>query len=288
MSTFSLAIRSMSRSELDLAIDWAAAEGWNPGLFDANPFYATDPEGFLIGTLGKQPVAVISAVKYGPFFGFIGLYIVNPTYRGQGYGWKMWQAAMERLAGRNIGLDGVIAQQNNYRHSGFIFHHRNIRYRKDANSISPLPISQEGLSLVPLTSIPAATVTTYGQDFFPAERTDFLRFWIGQPQTRALGALYNNHLVGYGVIRRCRDGYRIGPLYANEPELAATLLNALGSELVRDESIFLDIPETNRAAISLAESNGMSLVFETARMYRGNMPDIGLDRTYGITSFELG
>lgn len=111
---------------------------------------------------------------------------------------------------------------------------------------------------------------------------------LGNPRHGHLVPLYNYHLVRYGVIRRCRDGFRIGPLYANEPELTPTLLNALGSEVVRDGSIFLDIPETNRAAISLVESNGMSLVFETARMYRGNMPDIGLDQTYGITSFELG
>ena len=41
----------MSRQELDLAVDWAAAEGWNPGLHDANCFYAIDPNGFLIGLL---------------------------------------------------------------------------------------------------------------------------------------------------------------------------------------------------------------------------------------------
>jgi len=35
----------MSRQELDLAVDWAAAEGWNPGLHDANCFYAIDPTG---------------------------------------------------------------------------------------------------------------------------------------------------------------------------------------------------------------------------------------------------
>jgi hypothetical protein len=29
-------------------------------------------------------------------------------------------------------------------------------------------------------------------------------------------------------------------------------------------------------------------VFETARMYRGRVPDLSLARTYGITTFELG
>ncbi|MDP2934013.1 MAG: GNAT family N-acetyltransferase, partial [bacterium] len=46
LATNSLTIRPMVRTELDLAIEWAASEGWNPGLQDANCFYAADPEGF--------------------------------------------------------------------------------------------------------------------------------------------------------------------------------------------------------------------------------------------------
>ncbi len=36
-------VRRMTRSEVDLALDWAAAEGWNPGVHDAESFYAADP-----------------------------------------------------------------------------------------------------------------------------------------------------------------------------------------------------------------------------------------------------
>jgi hypothetical protein len=39
-------IRTMTRSELDLTVDWAAAEGWNPGLDDAECFFQTDSSGF--------------------------------------------------------------------------------------------------------------------------------------------------------------------------------------------------------------------------------------------------
>ena len=40
-------IRLMTRDELDTLVDWAACEGWNPGLDDAEVFWATDPEGFV-------------------------------------------------------------------------------------------------------------------------------------------------------------------------------------------------------------------------------------------------
>ncbi|MFD2271529.1 hypothetical protein ACFS07_11125 [Undibacterium arcticum] len=70
-------IRVMTRQEVDIAIDWAAAEGWNPGLYDANCFYAADPNGFLIGLLGDEPIATVSVVKYGDSFGFLGFFTLS-------------------------------------------------------------------------------------------------------------------------------------------------------------------------------------------------------------------
>lgn len=104
-------IQSMTSDDMNLVIAWATHEGWNPGLYDAIPFRAADPEGFLMGVLDGEPVAAISAVRYGSRFGFMGFYMVKPEFRGQGYGVAMWKAALSRLQGRVIGLDGVVAQQ---------------------------------------------------------------------------------------------------------------------------------------------------------------------------------
>jgi len=46
----------MNEDELNLALEWAAAEGWNPGLDDAKCFYAADPNGFFLGELAGEPV----------------------------------------------------------------------------------------------------------------------------------------------------------------------------------------------------------------------------------------
>ena len=122
-------IRIATRREVDIALDWAAEEGWNPGLHDADCYYSADPNGFLIGFLGDEPIATISAIKYGNSFGFIGFYIVKPAYRGKGYGIRIWNAALKHLEGRNIGLDGVVAQQEDYKRSGFQLAYRNLRYQ---------------------------------------------------------------------------------------------------------------------------------------------------------------
>jgi len=56
-------IHVLRRDNLALPLEWAASEGWNPGLQDADPFYAADPNGFLVGMLDKEPIATLSAVK---------------------------------------------------------------------------------------------------------------------------------------------------------------------------------------------------------------------------------
>jgi len=287
----------MHPTDLALAIDWAAQEGWNPGLTDAQSFRAADPEGFLIAELDGEPVAVISAVRYGASYGFIGLYIVKPEYRGQGHGWAIWQAAMQRLQGRNIGLDGVVAQQDNYRRSGFVLAHRNARYagvraRREADSSPDAAHSRAAtIQVVTLTGAATPELLAYDREFFPEPRDAFIESWLAQPGTVALAAVDradDNKLCGYGVLRPCRSGFKIGPLFADSPDAAELLFDALVEHVPVGESYFLDVMQTNPQAIELATSFGMQIVFETARMYTGAVPAISPERTYGITSFELG
>jgi GNAT superfamily N-acetyltransferase len=124
----SLRIRTMRPDEIAIAVDWAAAEGWNPGLADAACFATVDPEGFLIGELDGDPAAVVSCVNYDARFAFLGFYIVREDVRGRGYGLRIWNAAIAYAGARVIGLDGVVAQQENYKKSGFALAYANVRY----------------------------------------------------------------------------------------------------------------------------------------------------------------
>ncbi len=277
-------IRPLQREEIALAIDWAAAEGWNPGLDDAPAFYAADPEGFLVGLLDGQPIAVISAVRYGSNAGFIGFYIVRPDYRGQGYGWQIWQAAMSHLAGRSIGLDGVIAQQANYAKSGFVLAWRNIRQQGQAGGELP-----QDPALIPLAGLNIEEILAYDQAFFPAERQAFLQEWLSQPAASVFGLRgKDGELSGYGMCRPCRAGSKIGPLFADTAAGADLLFRALQASAPAGTPLFLDTPESNPDACALAARHGLSPVFETARMYAGSAPELPVARIYGITSFELG
>src|SRR5262249_49287885 len=149
--------------EVAIAIGLAAVEGWNPGADDAESFYAADPDGFLIGEIDGEVVGCVSAVSYERRFGFLGLYIVRSQFRGQGFGIQLWRAAMERLAGHNVGLDGVVAQQPNYVKSGFRLAWRNVRYQlgKQSAGSRQQAVEEADLQIVPASEVAFDAVREY-------------------------------------------------------------------------------------------------------------------------------
>ncbi|WP_245932849.1 GNAT family N-acetyltransferase [Caballeronia novacaledonica] len=276
----------MTLRDVDVALNWAATEGWNPGLDDARAFFAADPHGFFIGTWDGAPIGCISAIAYGDAFGFIGLYLVRPEWRGKGFGMRLWNEGMRYLGARNIGLDGVLAQQPNYRKSGFVLAYRNVRYEGVAAADED-PV--DGVTIADATTVPFNRLLNYDTRMFACERAAFLRAWLSQPQehVRALAALDGDAVRGLAVIRRCGTGHKIGPLFADDLTIARALYRALVSVLP-GETVFLDAPESNPAAVALAVEHDMKSVFETARMYTRAAPDVPLANVFGVTTFELG
>jgi GNAT superfamily N-acetyltransferase len=277
-----LTIRTMRPDEVSLAVDWAAAEGWNPGLADGACFASVDPEGFFIAELDGKPVATVSCVNYDARFAFLGFYIVRADFRGKGIGLRIWNAAIAHAGARVIGLDGVTAQQDNYRKSGFQLAYANVRYGGAVAMPAVLPAGVIALSDVPFAAVEADDATV-----FPAPRSAFLRAWIGARGHTGCAVVRDGRPAGWGVIRPCRKGFKIGPLVADDRATAEAVLSALLAKVGGGE-IFLDVPAINREAIALAQDFGLAPVFETARMYTGAIPPLRLKRVFGVTSFELG
>jgi len=273
----------MNRKEIDMAIDWAETEGWNPGLHDADCFHATDPNGFFLGLLDDEPIAMVSAVAYGQAYGFMGFYIVKPGYRNKGYGSQVVQAGLEYLGNRTIGIDSVRPDLVVHRVPDFKPVHINFRFKwiKDNQW-------EMAADVISLNEIPWHSLATYDQEVFGFARDNFLRCWISRPNTVAFGVMKDSRLSGYGVIRECREGFKIGPLFADSEGTARSLFGALTQDLAMGTPIFLDTPETNSSALALAQGHNMTEVFRTTRMYKNGAPSLPLRKWFGVTSFELG
>lgn len=274
-------IRVLDASEVETLVGWAAAEGWNPGLADATAFRAADPEGFIGAFIDGEMVAGISAVRYGTTFGFIGLYICRSDMRGKGIGRRVWDAGMRHLEGRTIGLDAVPEQQANYASMGFAPLYRTWRWSGGV-AADMFPSAE--------TVAPDADLLDRLIDFdrlhFPEERTDFVTGWISAPRTTRV-MLRNGEIAGYGVIRACREGFKMGPLFAADENVALSLLGGLvgGPE---GAMVHLDVPETATSFAEALAARGMRQGFITARMYRGLAPEMRQQCVFAVTTLELG
>ena len=141
--------------------------------------------------------------------------------------------------------------------------------------------------IAPAAEANPAALAAYDGACCPADRPRFLARWLTEPGHRALVRTDGSRLTGYGVIRPARTSHRIGPLFADTPDDARALFQALTAGTGRTP-VTLDVPESNTAAVALAEEMGLAPSFETARMYTGPIRPVAQERVFGITTLELG
>nr|WSX79301.1 GNAT family N-acetyltransferase [Streptomyces sp. NBC_00899] len=279
-------VAEATAAEWDEVVAWTAAEGWNPGLGDAACFRPTDPAGFLAGRLGGRLVSACSVVAYSPDYAFLGYYLVHPDHRGNGLGLATWKAALPHAEGRAVGLDAVPAQRELYIRSGFLPAYDNVRY---TGRPRPLGAADGACTVGSVTPYHLDAISAYDSGCFPAERHAFLSRWLTAEQHTARVLLDGNgHVTGYGVIRPAHRGLRIGPLFADTPEGAAALFDALTAGLPADAEVSIDVPDHHEAATSLAVSAGLAESSRCTRMYSAPAPYSRADAVYGTTTLELG
>lgn len=281
-----LALRKLDKSDLKTLVDWAREEGWNPGEHDYEAFWQTDPDGYYGFFLEGRLIAGGAVVAYGRVFGFMGLFIVHPDFRGQGIGNRLWYMRSDLLLkrlnpGASIGMDGVVAMQPFYEKGGFKIAFRDERYEC---------IGQE-LVISPWISSPKEadfeSLAQYDRACFGFDRGAFLAHWLRLPESRCFQFSEHDELKGYAVLRKVNVGYKIGPLFADTDEVAEALYQACLNSAI-GEQVYLDIPVVNAGAVALVKRYKARYVFECARMYHGEAPNYALDKVYGITTFELG
>ena len=271
------AIRRMTLAELGQVVEWAAQEGWNPGLGDAPAFHAADPRGFFLAEVAGEPVAAISVVNHSDDFAFLGLFICRPEWRGRGIGRALWREGLAHAGSRTIGLDGVAAQEANYARSGFVRTGATIRFEGPrSTSTGPTVRAMRPEDLPALLNLDRRSTGI--------ERARFLSAWAGaMPDRKTIVLEQGDGIAAFATARICRLGCKIGPVIAPDADCALALANSVQWSGAR----IIDVPEANHAFISALVARGYRETFRTARMYRGPAPE-GDGTEQAIATMELG
>ncbi|QTZ90552.1 GNAT family N-acetyltransferase [Streptomyces auratus] len=281
--TDELAVTTATLDDWHQVAQWAADEEWNPGRGDTACFHPIDPAGFFVGRRAGRTVSAVSVVNCSDAYAFLGYYLVHPDHRGQGLGLATWRAAVPHAGARTVGLDAVPAQQHTYERAGFTPAYETVRYGgRPTGPGTPPP------EAVPVTGAHLDAVADYDRRCFPADRRGFVTRWLSAPGHTARVFLRDGAVAGYGVIRPARTGHRIGPLFADTTEAAEALFDALAATAGPAAEVFLDIPGPRHAAHTLATARGLTPQSHTVRMYTGPLPPADQERTFAVTSLELG
>lgn len=286
MTSASSPFRKLPYEGLQTLISWAAEEGWNPGPYDAGVFWATDPDGYYGYYLHNELIAGGSVVSYNGLFGFMGFFIVKSGLRNKGIGRQLWIQRRNHLLSRlkpgaAIGMDGVVAMQPFYKKGGFELAFRDERYGRKGEPLSVDP----RISAIPDALFPK--ILDYDTRCFGVPRPQFLKPWLQMPGSQGFMYAEEAHINGFALIRKAGNGYKIGPLFADNYMIAEALYRACLNAVPKEE-VFLDIPTNNPEAIALVQKYHATYVFECARMYYGTPPNQSWEKVFGITTFELG
>lgn len=272
--------RTATLAELRLIVDWAAAEGWNPGLDDAEAFHSADPQGFFVAVdQADAPIAAISIVNHNEAFAFLGLYIVHLEHRGKGIGLELWTHALAHAGSRTVGLDGVEDQQSNYAVSGF--RHAGGTTRYSGNVVG---VTHESIELTRPEHV--STLIGLEAEASGVEKPAYMRAWFGRTDHRVTLVTHEGgEIRGLCTVRRCRDGAKVGPLIADDADVARRLIDHAAT--LFEGPLIIDVPDTAKPLIDLSQAYGLTAGFQTARMYRGR-PIFGNSDIYAVATLELG
>lgn len=275
-------IAGLDLDGLKTVLGWAGDEGWNPGLDDAEAFLAADPQGFFGLSAQGRLAAAVSVVRHSETYAFLGLYICRPALRGQGHGLAVWTAAMAHAGDRTVGLAGVPAQQANYARSGFRMAGLIQRYT------GALPPGAAGDLEPPGTGVPALVALQEG--IMGSAAPAYLRAWFTDTATRQTRLVRRaGQIAGFGTIRECQRGFKIGPFAARDAETARTLLSGLAAVAGSGEApVSVDVDPRAPALAELLRAAGLRPDFETGLMYRGTPPGGAPWPFTGSGTLELG
>lgn len=274
--------RTATLAEIQLMLQWAEAEGWNPGNDDAAAFSQADKGGFFVAVDGQAtPVGAISVVNHADDFAFLGLYIVLPQYRGQGIGLGLWRHALRHAAERTVGLDGVEDQQANYAASGFVHAGGTTRFTGSVTG-------QRHATVAPATADDMDALVALEATYSGVRKPGYLKAWFMPSDTRH--TLVERGATGLNAcctVRRCAIGAKVGPLIAQDAASAERLLEHAAS--VYEGPLTIDVPDAAPQLGALCTALHLAPGFKTARMYRGPAPVGAKPMTFfAVASLELG
>ncbi len=263
----SIALLDLKAEHISLGMQLKEWANWNQVKADWQLLLEMSMGGTFVATFDGRPVGTVVTVPYEEAFNWIGMVLVNPAFRGKGIGTRLLQVALDYAA--PIGpvlLDATAMGQPLYTSLGFQ------SIGEIARLELSLPVSiptSVNLLIRPMRHNDLIHLMAYDQHKAKFNRATVLRDFFQRSPRYAFVAYQNEALVGYCLGRAGSRFEHLGPLVANQQEIAVALLaHALAAAPQRP--LIMDIPLIHTGWQAYLLQQGFSLQRLFTRMCLGD------------------
>ncbi|HEV3250432.1 MAG TPA: GNAT family N-acetyltransferase [Puia sp.] len=276
--------RNMEFSDIDAGLSLCRAAKWNQLTQDWKLILNLSTNGCRVAESGNKVIGSVTTIRYPHFFGWIGMVLVDPDYRRQGVGTQLLKEALNILREEEtVKLDATPEGREVYLKLNFVDEYPLSRM---VATVDGLGLKGSGVRLFQKKDF--ASLIAFDREIFGADRHSLLKWMLDARPQYAYVLEINDRIQGYCLGRQGYHSTHIGPVVANNIEIAknliaTTLLNCIGQPVILDALHFDTEWTAWLATLGFEEQRPFT------RMYRGIHSFTGMpEKQYAILGPEFG
>src|SRR5882757_5241247 len=165
-------LRNMTVEDIPAGLRLCRASGWNQLESDWRVFLNWNPPACRVVERDGNIIGTIAALRYGDFFSWLSMVLVEPSERGAGIGTHLLQEGLAILGEDRVRLDATPLGRPIYARNGFVDEYPLSRMTATVHAANFVPASANAR---PMREEDLAQVFLYDREVFGADRSRLLR-----------------------------------------------------------------------------------------------------------------
>jgi len=286
LSDPAFSVAPLLASELADADALVTGAGWNQTPDDWRVFLKAGR--VLAVRSGARVIATAATLPYGSRFGWISMVLVAKEFQRRGLATELLHRCIEDLTAAKLVpvLDATPAGREVYRALGFQdswgFQ------RLAAPQVKPAAaVSSSGLTIRPIDEVIWPKLCAYDAAAFGADRSGLLANLRRRLPQAAFVAERSGAIAGFLLGRDGRIASQLGPLVAEDDEVARALLSSALSAI--SGQVFIDVADAKTDTAAFLAAHGFAPQRPLTRMLLGRSQSFDDPRrTYAVAGPEFG
>jgi len=287
MTTSDLHARRLTSDDIAAALHLSEEPGWNQ--VDADWRWMIEHgDSFAYATSDNRLVASGLTVRFNGPFAWISMILVTAEFRRRGLATRLMQSCVDALHQQNVvpALDASPEGRQVYLALGFHDVYRTTRLFA-AKSPGDPEDAPAGVALAAMGEADLASVAAYDRAPAGTDRSELLRHLLFRFPRAATIARRGGDVCGYVLARDGRRCAQIGPLVADDPDIALGLLRR--SLRSMSGPVCLDVGDHHTLMRAWLDASGFAPITPFVRMIQGRSdPFDDPRRIFVIDGPELG